>query len=128
MIPITDITLIKNQYLPEKKKPEGIKTMDRQEVNRFTLNGDFSTDGVKEQFTILVQHITGVVEVMPVGLDRSPPLKIDLHGVQTLDACGCQLLTLFFRKLKMYGIEICSVQLSADCRKTIHCLGFEDEL
>lgn len=102
--------------------------MDRDDMNRISLNGDLSMIGVTEQFPLLAQYLAGTAaDVTPSSAQHSPH-EIDLTGIQALDACGCQLLVAFVRNLRKRGAVACSFKLTDDCRDIIHTLGFDDEL
>ncbi len=96
--------------------------MDPNDVNRISISGDLSMLGVAEQFPLLAQFL-----VVPAAVDQLHPHEIDLTGVQSLDACGCQLLVAFVRNLRRHGGGTCSFKLTDDCREIIHNLGFDDE-
>ncbi len=102
--------------------------MNQFDVNRITLNGDLSTAGVKEQFSLLLEYIVRMGESDLSSLDKSFSLEINLTKVHALDACGCQLLVVFLRTLRKRGVKLFSLMLSDDCREKIHSLGFDDEL
>lgn len=103
-------------------------TVGLEEVNKITLNGDLSMVGVTMQFPLLEQYLAGLAGGLAAGPDQSRPSEIDLSGVQSIDACGCQLLAVFIRNLKKRGAGMLSFKLSADFREKIHRLGFYDEL
>lgn len=102
--------------------------MNQYDVKKITLNGDLSTVGVKEQFSLMLEHIDKMGEFDTSSLDRCFSHEINLSGVNALDACGCQLLAVFIRTLRKRGVKKFSLMLSDDCRKKVHSLGFDDEL
>ena len=110
---------------PHAPTSEGGPTMNRQAPD-MTLRGDFSIEGVGEQWAALLK-VLSESEANHGRADLAPP-TIDLTQVETLDACGCQLLALFLRRLKDRGMAAPRLTLSQYCREQIHFLGFTDEL
>jgi anti-anti-sigma regulatory factor len=51
---------------------------------------------------------------------------IDLAGVVEVDACGCQLLALFFEKLKGHGIRPEPCGITPQLGETICLLGYAE--
>jgi putative two-component system response regulator len=101
---------------------------DHHEANKLTLKGDVSIAGVNEQLPLLAQHLVEMANLAPGELNKDLPYEIDLSGVETLDACGCQLLATLFCNLRQRGLEVFSFKLSDDHRDKIHLLGFDDEI
>lgn len=99
--------------------------MDRCDVNRISLRGDMSMVGVTEQFPLMAQFLA---EPAAVPTDQQRPHEIDLTGVHTIDACGCQLLSAFIHNIRKRGAEVFTFKLTDDCRDKIHTLGFDNEL
>lgn len=101
--------------------------MDRNHAHRISLAGDLSMNGVTEQFPLLSQHLVRSGEVA-----TSPELRllheIDLSRVQTIDACGCQLLVAFVRNLRKRGADVSMHHVTDECREIIRSLGFDGEL
>lgn len=101
------------------------------ETFRINLDGDWSMSGVAERFPLLAQHISVLSDSrMSERLQQcpSPSLpEIDLAGVEALDACGCQLLALFIRKLRQCGIPPLVINIPDTFRSKIHFLGFGHE-
>ena len=102
--------------------------MDWNDVNRIILKGALSMVGVKEQYQLLEQYAVSQAEAVAAGHEQNAPLEIDLTGVQELDACGCQLLSVFLNNLRQRGAADCSFKLNDDFRMKIHNLGFDDEI
>ena len=105
-----------------------ILTENQHEVNKLVLQGDFSIDGISEQFPLLVRYMEEMAEGMSGKINRDLSCKIDLRGLQALDTCGCQLLAILFISLRQRGIGAVSVELSDEYREKIHLLGFDTEI
>lgn len=105
---------------------EGGPAMNHQPTH-LTLRGDFSIEGVSEQWPGLLQLLSEADAAHHEQADQTPP-TIDLTQIETLDACGCQLLALFLRRLKEQGVAAPHLNLSQYCREQIELLGFADEL
>lgn len=102
--------------------------MDLNNGNRIALDGDLTMVGVIEQFQLLKQYVDSHVDAIAACRDQCLPIEIDLTGVQELDACGCQLLAVFIRNLRLRGATEFSFKLSDAERTKIHNLGFDDEI
>ncbi len=102
--------------------------MDSFGMNRITLEGDLTLVGVKEQAILMARHIVRIEENLADKKDQSHSLDIDLTGMQSLDACGCQLLAVFMRNLRERGAREISLKLNDDFRAKIHSLGFDDDI
>jgi len=102
--------------------------MVRSGVNIINLHGDLSLVGVRDQYSILKQYFAEMGADSTTGNGLAEAVDIDLSEVQTLDACGCQLLAVFIRKLRQFGVEEVVLKMSDVLREKIHGLGFDNEL
>lgn len=107
------------------------KSTDRNGANQLILEGDFSIVGVDEQLPILLQYLARAAAIAEAGSLQDFSREIDLTGLQILDACGCQLLAVFFRKLRQIylqrDVERFALKVSDVYRQNIHFLGFADD-
>ena len=83
--------------------------------SRVKLHGEWTMNEAGERLELLAGELARQLEIEP----RPARAGIDLAGMTEVDACGCQLLALFFEKLKGHGI---SPQLG----ETICLLGFAE--
>ena len=91
-------------------------------VKEIVLHG---TWGISEA----VQHLhllTGELELLLAPDPRPASVAIDLAGVESLDACGCQLLALFLGNLKRHGITPEPRRIPVELFEQIRHLGFAD--
>ncbi len=99
---------------------------------RIDLAGDWTMSGVAERFPPLSRYFCGLVDSHATGEQplrpTDPTAEIDLAGVTSLDACGCQLLALLLGNLSRNGIHAQLINLPEACRATIQSLGFERAL
>ncbi|MDD2366471.1 MAG: hypothetical protein PHN84_09935 [Desulfuromonadaceae bacterium] len=93
-----------------------------------SLVGDLSMIGVSEQFAAMRQHIESYEESDTGSSVRKGVGEIDLTRIESLDACGCQLLVTFLRRIGSGGTYTYSLKLTDDLREKIDTLGFRGEL
>lgn len=98
------------------------------ETIRIRLEGDWSMSGVADQFPRLAELLASPSICRPER-ERRPDAsrkrpEIDMTGIDSLDACGCQLLTTFLHNLKMTGVTPLLVGISATIGDKIRLLGF----
>ena len=105
--------------------------MKTTEVSRLCLDGDWSMSGVSERFPLLAKHLSLLSDSLPgqefQGDESNSLPEIDLAGLNALDACGCQLLALFIRNLRRYGLAPRVTNIPDTFRAKIHFLGFDRE-
>ncbi|GLI36953.1 hypothetical protein KI811_15050 [Geobacter hydrogenophilus] len=87
------------------------------------LNGDWSMTGVTQQLLPLTEHLAALSGVHP---QQAQPV-IDLTEVALFDACGCQLLTILLRHLRLLGFAPVLTNIPAELRGSIELLGFGHE-
>ena len=75
-----------------------------------------------ERLELLAGELARQLEIEP----RPARAGIDLAGMTEVDACGCQLLALFFEKLKGHGISPEPCGISPQLGETICLLGFAE--
>lgn len=101
------------------------------EAFKLYLEGDWSMSGVAECFPLLVKHLSALSDSQSCeGLKKCDSIglaEIDLAGINALDACGCQLLSLFVRDLGQCGLTPIITNIPETFRKKIHLLGFDRE-
>ena len=99
-------------------------TKKKSPLATITLAGDYSIAGVSDQLPILQQLLKEATEVRQKAGNIVSPCQINLSGLQTLDACGCQLLAIFLHKLRAEGLTDFSFTLDEFQREQIHLFGF----
>lgn len=93
------------------------------------LEGDWSIGEVTDKFTLLTQQLARLSEscpsIDPQGGETRGVVEIDLAGITTLDACGCQLLAHFLRALQLSGLCTRISTIPQTFVSQIHLLGFD---
>ncbi|ABB31321.1 hypothetical protein GeomeDRAFT_2357 [Geobacter metallireducens RCH3] len=87
------------------------------------LTGDWSMTGVTQQLLPLTEHLAALSGVHP---QQVQPV-IDMAEVALFDACGCQLLTILLRHLRLLGFSPVLANIPAELRGSIELLGFGHE-
>jgi len=87
------------------------------------LDGDWSMTGVTQQLLPLTEHLANLSCVTP---HQAQPV-IDLADVALFDACGCQLLTILLRHLRLLGFTPVLTNIPDEHRGSIELLGFGHE-
>lgn len=93
------------------------------EMLTIKLAGDWSMTGVTQQLLPLTEHLATLAGVLP---QRTKPV-IDLADVALFDACGCQLLTILLRHLKLLGFAPVLTNIPDEFHDSIAILGFGHE-
>ena len=93
-------------------------------INHVILLGEWSVAEALERLDQLTGEFGLLLEAEP----RAERVAIDMAGVTSLDACGCQLLALFLGNLKRHDVrpELCGT--SPEMRVQISLLGFLEAL
>lgn len=94
---------------------------------RVCLDGDWSMSGVAERFPLLAKHLSLLSDAFSAKNESTCLPEIDLAGLNELDACGCQLLALFIRSLRQFGITPRVTNIPDSFRTKIRFLGFDRE-
>lgn len=96
---------------------------------RIRLEGDWSMSGVADQFPRLAELLASPPLSRPDRDIRGDASwnrpEIDMTGIESLDACGCQLLTAFLHNLKLTGVTPLLTGISATIGEKIRLLGFD---
>ena len=87
------------------------------------LDGDWSMTGITQQLLPLTEHLAALSGVLP---QQAQPV-IDLADVALFDACGCQLLTILLRHLRLLGFAPVLANIPDALRHNIELLGFVHE-
>lgn len=87
------------------------------------LTGDWSMTGVTQQLVPLTEHLAALSKADP---QRIQPI-VDLADIALLDACGCQLLAILLRHLKILGFAPTMNSIPDELRDHIEHLGFGHE-
>lgn len=87
------------------------------------LTGDWSMTGVTQQLVTLTEHLATLSREQP----QQNRQVIDLAEVSQFDACGCQLLTILCRHLKLLGFAPVLNNITDELRSHIKLLGFDHE-
>jgi anti-anti-sigma regulatory factor len=98
--------------------------LDANPSSGVSLPGEWITSAALERLNQLGGELDRLLKTDP----RPSRVAIDLAGVKSLDACGCQLLALFLGNLKRYGIEPEPCCIPAELGEQIRLLGFQEVL
>ncbi|RNC69824.1 MAG: STAS domain-containing protein [Desulfuromonadales bacterium] len=92
------------------------------------LCGDWSMTGVTHQLLPLTEHLATLSRALPQqsGAEVTQTV-IDLAEVALFDACGCQLLTVLLRHLKLLGFTPVLANIPDELHGSIALLGFGHE-
>lgn len=92
------------------------------------LDGDWSMTGVTQQLLPLTEHLAALSSMLPQqpGTVEAQPV-IDLADVAQFDACGCQLLTILLRHLRLLGFTPVLANIPDELSGSIELLGFSHE-
>ena len=92
--------------------------------SRITLLGEWGTAEALDR----LDQLAGESDLLLKAEPRPAGVTIDLAGITSLDACGCQLLAVFLGNLKRQGItpELCGSP--PELREQIRLLGFLEAL
>src|SRR5690242_12607557 len=85
------------------------------------IEGEWTMNEAPERLEFLVGALAGQVEASA----RHNVADIDLTGITGLDACGCQLLSLYLENLKKHGITPRPTPVPQELRETVSLLGFQ---
>ncbi|CAG0934074.1 lipid asymmetry maintenance protein MlaB [Geobacter sp.] len=98
------------------------------EKQTIKLTGDWSMTGVTQQLLPLTEHLAALSRALPQESDtvEAQPV-IDLADVALFDACGCQLLTIVIRHLRLLGFTPVLTNIPDEFRGSIELLGFGHE-
>lgn len=98
---------------------------------RIKLIGDWSITGVTNQLKSLTEHLAKLPSASAAATDAKcavkSPSEIDMGEIDAFDACGCQLLTVFLRHLRLLGYTPQLVNTPAELADHIITLGFAHE-
>jgi len=85
-----------------------------------SLRGEWGTSEAVERQS----QLTGDFNLLLQAEPRPGRIEIDLAGITSLDACGCQLLAVFLGNLERHGVasELCGIP--PEIRAQINLLGF----
>lgn len=101
-------------------------------ISKIHLDGDWSMAGVAEKFSALSSVLNSLLDSQlstDPGHSAAPVVpEIDLSGITGFDACGCQLLVLFVRKLRQHGISAQLTNFSDALKSSVYYFGFDREL
>jgi len=99
------------------------------EKMRIRLQGDWTLNGVSCQLPHLVQHLTNSqIDGMQAGCETRVHHEVSLAGIELLDVCGCQLLTIFVHNLKKRGATPLLIDVPDAMGEKIALWGFGREL
>ncbi|WP_243372861.1 hypothetical protein [Geotalea sp. SG265] len=100
-------------------------TLPPQKPRSLVLDGDWSVAGVARQLPLIMAYLAGLrTELSSDGGVAAGRLAIVLEGVETLDACGCQLLALLACQVLNMGWEPSIVAVPANLQEIIDTFGF----
>ena len=86
------------------------------------LHGEWVIAELIEQ----LRQLAGSLDLLIKADARPPKVTIDMAGVTSLDACGCQLLSAFLENLSGHGISTEPRFLAAQVVAQLRALGYED--
>ena len=88
------------------------------------LEGDWTMNEAGARQELLAGELARLIEATPGG----STLQLDLSGITELDACGCQLLSLFLETLKGHHLTGVPQGVRPGLVDTVRLLGFADAL
>jgi len=89
---------------------------------RVTLYGEWTMNEAAERLKLLAGELALLLEADP----RPARAGIDLAGVASIDACGCQLLAVLQENLKRHGIAPEPCRIPPEVMEKIRLLGFAE--
>lgn len=96
-------------------------------ATRIPLDGNWTIAGIAGRQIELAAHL----EILHAGREHTvaPPYsEICVGGMESIDACGCQLLVVFLRYMRQSGLVPAIVNIPEHIRSTVAKLGFKEEL
>jgi anti-anti-sigma regulatory factor len=91
-------------------------------LNKLLLQGDWGISEAGERLSFL----NGEFNLL-LGADPRPAgVEIDLAAVDSIDACGCQLLAVFRENLKRYQLDLATCGIPPEIAGQICLLGYSD--
>lgn len=100
-----------------------------QYVNKLSLSGDFSIEGVNERHQELLPTVRRIsIDVITCDNPSELSLDIDYSGVEKLDVCGCQLIALFLQQIRRTGLIKIRTSGTEDVQNNIRAFGFGSEI
>lgn len=101
-------------------------TVSSQKTPGLTLAGDWSVAGIADQWAQVSNYLSRMKQqISPAASEATDqPLLLDMSGIETLDACGCQLLAIFVRDMQEIGIATSLSAMPEPIRCIINTLGF----
>lgn len=96
---------------------------------RIRLQGDWTMNGVSCQLPQLVEHLkSSQIDGMQAVCETHVHHEVSLAGIEQLDVCGCQLLTIFVHNLKKCGATPLLIDVPDAMGDKIALWGFGREL
>jgi anti-anti-sigma regulatory factor len=92
--------------------------------SRITLLGEWGTAEALDR----LDQLAGESDLLLKAEPRPAGVTIDLAGITSLDACGCQLLAVFLGNLKRHGLTSELWGTPAGICQEIRLLGFQESL
>ncbi len=96
------------------------------------VGGDWSLTGIAAQVSRLVEQLALLGDTSagrePVPGAARSRVRVELAGVEAIDACGCQLLAVLLNELRQSGRAPVVSAVPARIGEKIHLLGFGHEL
>ena len=86
------------------------------------LHGEWTISRAAERLKLLAGEFAQLFEACP----RHARVEINMAGVASVDACGCQLLVVFLENLRRQGIASEPSYIPPEIMEQICLLGFGD--
>lgn len=91
-------------------------------VNKLLIQGDWSISNAGERLRFLNGEFNRLL-----GADPKPAgVEIDLAAVDSIDACGYQLLAVFRENLRRYRLEVATCGIPPEIAGQMRLLGYSD--
>jgi anti-anti-sigma regulatory factor len=91
-------------------------------MNKIVLQGAWSIGEAAERLSFL----TGEFDLLLGQHPKSAAVEIDCAGIESIDACGCQLLAVFLGNLKRQGVVPHALDVPSEISEEIRLLGYVD--
>jgi anti-anti-sigma regulatory factor len=86
------------------------------------LHGEWTISRAAERLKLLAGEFAQLFEACP----RHARVDINMAGVASVDACGCQLLVVFLENLRRQGIAPEPSYIAPEIMEQVRLLGFAD--
>jgi anti-anti-sigma regulatory factor len=91
-------------------------------MNKIMLQGAWSIGEAAER----LRFLAGEFDLLLVQHPKSAAVEIDFAEIESIDACGCQLLAVFLENLKRQNFVPQALRVPPEISEEIRLLGFLD--